>query len=294
MEEKPMQELTSTYFNAILRTDVEPRSVDDLPAEVVEEFNGLIRDAFTDEAPETIRRVRYLIPYFLQSIDWEKYAIPLEGWQLRYYYQRERFLKKTGLTYERFMAHEPMQQALAALHLEPEPTFEFILFLNYYYSLRADLRYSPVEQLRLAQQAMAELPTEGTAQLDLNIGGRHFKISSTRFLRALLPALPLERLNFGAFVNDFNEGPNRDKIRALDYYTLKTLLDFLPIARPAESRGAYTQAQRNFALSVLSFLGRLPDIDREGECSKENNATFDKLFRDFRAAPIPFAMELFL
>ncbi len=47
-------------------------------------------------------------------------------------------------------------------------------------------------------------------------------------------------------------------------------------------------------LSVLSICERLPDIDREGECSQENNATFDKLMRDFKDTPIPFAMELFL
>lgn len=58
--------------------------------------------------------------------------------------------------------------------------------------------------------------------------------------------------------------------------------------------GHFSQAERNFGLSVLSLCGRLPDIDREGECSQENNATFDKLMRDFKGTSIPFAMELFL
>lgn len=96
------------------------------------------------------------------------------------------------------------------------------------------------------------------------------------------------------FRDDFTNGGTRDKVRALDYFIVKTLLDYLPIRHDSTRRGMYCQAERNFGLSVLSLCGRLPDFDREGECSKENNATFDKLMRDFRNTPIPFAMELFL
>lgn len=56
----------------------------------------------------------------------------------------------------------------------------------------------------------------------------------------------------------------------------------------AKSRG------RGHGLSVLSLCGRLPDIEREIVCGQDNNATFDKLMRDFAGVRIPFAMELFL
>lgn len=107
-------------------------------------------------------------------------------------------------------------------------------------------------------------------------------------------AVNRQQLCHGAFVNDFNQGPARDKVRALDYYMIKTLLDYLPIDKSLRRGGRFSQVERTFGLSVLSVCRRLPDIDREGECSMENNAAFDKLMRDFAGVPIPFAMELFL
>ena len=153
-KEVPMQEVTSVYFNKIIRRDVYPKTVAELDAGVVEEFNRQMGLAFTDEADEARRRVYYLVPYILQNIDWVEYDTPLEAWQLRYYYQRERFIEKTGLSYERFLEHEPMQRAIAQLGLELEPVFEFILFLKYYYGLRSDLRFSCVEQFELLTQRL--------------------------------------------------------------------------------------------------------------------------------------------
>lgn len=130
--------------------------------------------------------------------------------------------------------------------------------------------------------------------MDVKIGGKHFKISNAGFLRKMFHAIDLTELKSGAYVHYFNQGSSRDKIRAIDYYIVKTLLDYLPTDKSLRRGGRYSQAERNFGLSALSICGRLPDIDRDGECSKENNATFDKLMRDFKETPIPFAMELFL
>lgn len=288
------QEETSAFFNAILRPDVTPLTVDDLPAETIDRFNDAVRSAFPEEADLMIGRIRYLIPYILQSIDWQKYGLPLEGWQFQYYYHRDRFLEKTQLDYDIFLRHEPLQQAIADLGLEPEPTFEFILFLKYYFGMRSELRYSALEQLLLAQKALTQLPADKSASIDINVGGRHFRLSNTEFVKRAITSIDTDQFRAGAFINDFREGAVRDKLRAIDYYMLKTLLDFLPIKTAGEKTGLYTQAERNFGLSVLSLCGRLPDTDREGECSKENNATFDKLMREFRDTPIPFAMHLFL
>lgn len=292
--EKPIQETTSTYFNSIVRTAVDPVTVDDLPAEVTDDFNDKVRLAFASDSETVVRRVRYLIPYILQSIDWNEYGIPLEAWQLQYYYRRERFVTKTHMTYEQFINHEPLQRAILGLGLEPEPTFEFILFLKYYYGMRSELRYSSIEQLTMAQEALSILEGGKAATLDINVSGKHFRFTNTRFIKAALALIDKDRLQDWAFVNDFTEGSSRDKLRAIDYFMIKTLLDFLPIKNRDIRRGRFTQAERDFGLSVLSLCGRLPDIDREGECSRENNATFDKLMRDFRGVRIPFAMELFL
>lgn len=68
----------------------------------------------------------------------------------------------------------------------------------------------------------------------------------------------------------------------------------LPTDKSLRRGGRFSQAERNFGLSVLSLCGRLPDTDRENQCGPQNNVTFDKLMRDFAGQPIPFAMELFL
>ena len=292
-KDQNIQETTSIYFNNIIRHDVSPITVDELDTQALDYFNRQVALAFTEDAETVKERIRYLVPYILQNIDWKEYAVPLEAWQLRYYYQRERFLKKTGLSWSRFLNHEPMQAAIEKLGLKPEPVFEFILFLSYYYHLRSDLRYSCMEQLN---SLLDELDSYNGAsiQMDVKIGGKHFKISDHAFLRKMFHAIDCSRINTGKFVHDFNQGSLRDKVRALDYYIVKTLLDYLPTDKSLRRGGRFSQAERNFGLSVLSLCGRLPDVDREGECSQENNATFDKLMRDFKGTPIPFAMELFL
>lgn len=161
--------------------------------------------------------------------------------------------------------------------------------------MRMELRYSPLELLKQAQQALADMPDDRSASIDINVDGRHYKISNTKFVKTSILAIDTVSLaSFRLFTDDFSEGGHRDKVRAIDYYIVKTLLDYLPIHITMARTGHYTQEERNFGLSVLCFLGRLPDIDRDGVCSFENNATFDKLMRDFKSYPIPFAMEMFL
>ena len=293
MIELPVQETTSVYFNNIIRRDVSPITIDELTQESIDSFNQQIELAFTDEAEAAKRRFRYLVPYILQNIDWEEYATPLEAWQLKYYYQRDRFIRKTGLDWDCFLKHEPMQRSLETLGLEPEPVFEFILFLRYYFGLRSDLKFSCIEQFDMMVDELENCESANVT-MDVNIGGKHFKINNSQFLRKMFNSVDRSRLSGGAFINDFNQGTSRDKLRALDYYLVKTLLDYLPTDKSLRRGGRFSQAERNFGLSVLSICGRLPDIDREGECSQENNATCDKLMRDFGGQPIPFAMELFL
>ena len=291
MEEKPIQETTSTYFNNILNKEVLPVTIDQVPGEIINLVDKIIEQGFPDEANKVKIRLKYIIPYILQAIDWYAYGMPLEAWQLKYYYQRERFLKKTGLKYEEFLNHEFLQNAIRELRLEPEPVFEFILFLKYYLDLRSELRYSPVEQLEKLKEALKG-DTEKVS-MDVVVDGRHFKFANSNFIRNLINSIDSNKFKEGAFNNDFNEGSSREKIRALDYYLVKTLLDYLPV-KVESRRGQYTQAERNFALSVLNYTGRLIGDEPEFLCGFENNATFDKLMRDFKNQPIPFVMELFL
>ena len=289
--ERPVQETTSTYFNPILKKAVVPIPVENIDKGLIDTFNKAVEDAFNVDAPVVKERIKYLTPYIIQNIDWEEYGIPLEGWQLKFYYQRERFLKISGLSYDRFINHSLLLNSINDLGLEPEPVFEFILFLCYYYHLRSDLRFSPIELLEKLQK---ELNKENAkAQMDVVVNGRHFKFSNSSFIRTLISSVKTEELTRGSFINNFDEGPHRDKIRALDYFIIKTLLDYLPI-KTDRKKGKFSQAERNFSLCVLNFCGRLKGEEPDIICSQFNNATFDKLMRDFKDTEIPFAMELFL
>lgn len=289
--ERPVQETTSIYFNPILKKAVVPIPVENIDKGLIDTFNKAVEDAFNVDAPVVKERIKYLTPYIIQNIDWEEYGIPLEGWQLKFYYQRERFLKISGLSYDRFINHSLLLNSINDLGLEPEPVFEFILFLCYYYHLRSDLRFSPIELLERLQK---ELNKENAkAQMDVVVNGRHFKFSNSSFIRTLIASVKTEELTRGSFINNFDEGPHRDKIRALDYFIIKTLLDYLPI-KTDRKKGKFSQAERNFSLCVLNFCGRLKGEEPDIICSQFNNATFDKLMRDFKDTEIPFAMELFL
>ena len=148
-----------------------------------------------------------------------------------------------------------------------------------------------MEQLEKLKEALKG-DTEKIS-MEVIVDGRHFKFANSNFIRSLINSTDTMKFKEGAFNNDFNEGSSREKIRALDYYLVKTLLDYLPI-KVERRRGQYTQAERNFALSVLNYTGRLVGEEPEFLCGFENNATFDKLMRDFKNQPIPFVMELFL
>lgn len=287
----PLQETTSTYFNNILKKEVKPKSIEELNPEILTTFENAVEDAFEDASEEVKGRIKYLVPYIIQNIDWEEYGIPLEAWQLKFYYQRDRFLKKTGLRYEDFLNHPYLMESIRKLRLDPEPVFEFILFLWYYYSLRSDLKFSSVEQLQKLQEALQ--PGDVDVSMDVSVNGKHFKFKNTSFIKQIFTGLDAAKLSYGNFKDDFNEGAAREKIRALDYYLVKTLLDYLPIVKD-KGRGLYSQAERDFSLSVLNFIGRLVGEEPEFLCGFDNNATFDKLMRDFKNQKIPFAMELFL
>lgn len=291
MFEKPIQETTSTYFNDILKKEVIPLTIDQIPGDIIDQFNRIIDEGFPDESEIVKKRIRYVIAYILQAIDWDAYGIPLEAWQLKYYYRRERFLSKTGLNYEAFINHKFLQKAIEELKIDPEPTFEFILFLKYYLDLRSGLRFSSVEQLEKLKEALKNNPDK--INMEVVVDGKHFKFTNSNFISLIFDSIDSDKFIQGAFKNDFNEGSSREKIRALDYYLVKTLLDYLPI-KIEKRRGQYTQSERNFALSLLNYIGRLVGEEQEFLCGFDNNATFDKLMRDFKNQPIPFVMELFL
>jgi len=64
----------------------------------------------------------------------------------------------------------------------------------------------------------------------------------------------------------------------------------LPIKYKKRKKGTFTQAERNFGLSVLWLTGELNHLkndDPTDYCTKDNNATFDKLMRDYKDMKLP-------
>ena len=84
MDGKHPQEETSTYFNTIINADRKPMTIDELEEESISKFEQAVAEAFPDDCEVVNKRIRYLIPYILQSIDWDLYSTPLHGRQLQY------------------------------------------------------------------------------------------------------------------------------------------------------------------------------------------------------------------
>lgn len=224
--------------------------INNLPDNIVDDFNNKVRIAFFEDPDLAVRRIKYLMPYILQSIDWNEYGSDLEPWQIHYYYKRERFIEKTGLSFESFIDHQPLINSIENLGLELEPTFEFILFLKYYFGMRSELRHSSSEQLSRAILALNDLSPDAKAILDIMVGGKHFKITNTQFVKQAICMIDCRKLTDYSFLNEFNEGSMRDKIRAIDYYIVKTLLDYLPIDRDPNQKNF---TRRMNAISVCQF-----------------------------------------
>ncbi|MDE6681002.1 MAG: hypothetical protein K2J92_06595, partial [Muribaculaceae bacterium] len=62
-KEQNIQEMTSVYFNNIIRRDVSPITVKELDPNALEEFNRQVDLALTDAAETVKNRVRYIVSY---------------------------------------------------------------------------------------------------------------------------------------------------------------------------------------------------------------------------------------
>lgn len=232
-------------------------------------------------------RLQYLRAYILKYPDFDGTDFLLSEEAFRHYLNRNDKLEFTFLSEEEFYNHRIIQKAIKDLGLLPEPTFDFILYLwdilkRWIYNGR---RERVAERMKRLKTRIDQNPNDEIS-VDFSVGSKHFTFSNSDFIRVLLNHFDKADLLAGGLVEN-----TRISKREADYILIKTLLDNLPIlSLNIRKKGTFSQAERNFGLSVLWLTGELnhhKNDDPTPLCSNDNNATFDKLMRDFRGRQFP-------
>jgi hypothetical protein len=189
-----------------------------------------------------------------------------------YYKRREHILQEIGFSEQKFYNFKLLQDQIGILGLNPRATFEFITYL-YYYSLGNRKRSKITYGERIKE--MLDLMDTAVTSMTIKVGRKNFIFKDGEFIKSMFTHY-LDANLFSSCLAMYEE---KELKRETDYRIIKTLLDYLPI-KQMKKKGCYTQAERNFSLCVLYFCGSL--LGDEYEVCMKNNATFDKLMRDFK------------
>ena len=238
-------------------------------------FNEFLQELPENERETATIRLEYVREYVRKN---PKYEIDFTQYLNRahfiYYRNRANILTEIELDEGKFYAHKTLQEQIELLGLKPQPTFDFIAFLRYY------LRMWCAERVERCGTRVGrileniESNPNNDVTMTITVGRKHFTFQNEKFIEILLQVFQ----DSNVFAANLLEYQNKDVKREKDYRLVKTLLDYLPI-HIEKKRGAYTQTERNFSLSVLHYCDDLRG--NEKEVCLHNNATFDKLMRDF-------------
>lgn len=266
----------------------------ELPADFVDNarweeeamFNAWIKKYPESDHADIEERLRYIREYTLRFPDFDGEEWLPSQTALNYYEFRADRLKNSGLSEEEFYDFDILQDTIADLGLSPKATFDFIVYL--WNELTKWLYQGNIERMEDRVKRLVaridERPND-SMELDIKIGGKHFKFSNDKFIKSVIASFLNSNLDSGNLVETVY--PTK---REIDYILICTLLRNLPIIHKKQKKGTFSQAERNFGLSVLWLTGELNH--RKGDdptdfCTKENNVTFDKLMRDFKDMPLP-------
>lgn len=189
-----------------------------------------------------------------------------------YYKNREKILHDIGFSEKKFYAFELLQEQIRILKLNPISTFDFITYL-YFHTLKDRNKKSTTYAEKISE--ILNLIDSKDAEMTIKVGRKKFSFENKLFIKSML--MHYKEANLQALY--MAKSQKKEQKRETDYRIIKTLLDYLPIDR-TNKRGNYTQDERNFSLCVLYFYGSL--LGDEYEVCLNNNATFDKLMRDFK------------
>lgn len=232
---------------------------------------------FLEEYPENehahiTEKLSYIRDYNLHFAYCDNEGPSLRPDHELYYRNREWILQEIGFNESKFYSFKLLQEQIKLLKLNPTPTFEFIAYL-YYCTLKNRDKKSTTYAEKISE--ILSLIDDKDADMTIKVGHKKFSFENKLFIKSMLMHYKEANLQALYMVNYENKSQKRET----DYRIIKTLLDYLPIEK-TKKRGCYTQAERNFSLCVLYFLGSL--LGDEYEVCLNNNATFDKLMRDFK------------
>ena len=163
-----------------------------------------------------------------------------------YYRSREIYLKELPFTEDGFYKFTYIQDAIKKLGLKAQPTFEFIAFL--YHIIKVWSENQITTSGTKIDNILYLLKEQPNTKLTMNIkvGSKSFEFNNSLFIQSLL-----------------------------EFYSSHNLIS-------CKSDGvSFVQAERDLALCTL-YLCKLLMGDPAYVCTKDNNATFDKLMRDFK------------
>lgn len=255
-------------------------------------FNAWIKKYPESKHKEIIERLKYIRSYALlfPEYDGEQWVPSQDA--VNHYDNRGRRIDTSGLSQKEFYEFDILQDAIKELGLSPIATFEFIAFI--WIELSKWLYRGTIERMEdrvnRLKNRIDERPND-KMELDIKVGSKHFKFANQQFIKSLI----------ASFINSNLESANQVEIiyptkREIDYILVRTILQYLPISHKKQKKGAFTQAERNLGLCVLWFTGELNHKKGDAPtdfCTKDNNATFDKLMRDYKDMPLPIISPLF-
>lgn len=255
-------------------------------------FNAWIKKYPESKHEEIIERLKYIRSYALLFPDYDGEQWYPSQAAINYYDNRGKRIDSCGLSKKEFLEFDILQDSLKDLGLSPTATFEFIAFL--WHELSKWLYRGTIERIeervnRLVKR-IDERPTD-KMEVDIKIGSKHFKFVNQRFIKSIIALFVSSKLESGDQIEIIYPAK-----REIDYILVRTILQYLPISHKKQKKGTFTQAERNLGLCVLWLTGELnhkKGDDPTDFCTKDNNATFDKLMRDYKDMPLPIISPLF-
>lgn len=254
-------------------------------------FQAWIKKYPVEEHSDIEEHIRYIRKYVLRYPDFDGEEYSPSWYAFTYYDFREERIKQCRLSESEFFQFDILQSCISDLGLSSKATFDFIVFL--WHELFKWLHYGSGERAgdRIFQiiERIKEHPDD-RLKLDIKVGKKHFTFFNEVFIKSIIANFTASDLEASNLIE--KSYPLK---REIDYIFIKTLLDNLPITYKKEKKGAYSQSERTLGLCVLWLTGEIDHLKGDSPniiCSKFNNATFDKLMRDYKDLPLPAVLPL--
>lgn len=233
----------------------------------------------TAESELILSNLKYIKKYCIENPVLFDGNFQIRNAPYSYFLNRDSTLEELGLTEDKFYNFTLLQEAITALGLEAQPTFEFIVFL--YDLIKEDCKDTVVtcrEKISNVLSIISKCSSEEKISMTIKVGSKSIEFHNQLFIKSLLGEYCHANTKSQYLLE---REQNKKQQRIIQYSLLKTLLDNIPYHIEKSPEVKYTQNERNFCLCVLHYC-KLLNGDPLVVCTKENNATFDKLMRDFK------------